>query len=47
MQINIIEYIKNDKIRGLILGDLTEIFQLLEENGMTLQSLAGSPYLYS
>lgn len=46
MQLNIIEYIKNDKHRGLILGDLTDIFQLLEDNGMTLQSLAGSPYLF-
>lgn len=42
MIITIIEYIKNNKYRGLILGDLTEVFQLLEDNGMTLQSMAGS-----
>lgn len=46
MLINIIEYVKNDQIRGLIMGDMTETFQLLEDDGMTLQSLAGSPYLY-
>lgn len=45
MNINIIEYIKNDKYRGMILGDLTEVFQLLEDNAMTLQSMAGSQYL--
>lgn len=45
MKINIIEYVKNDKPRGIILGDLSEIFQLLEDNGMTLQSMAGSQYL--
>lgn len=45
MNINIIEYIKNDNYRGLILGDLTEVFQLLEDNTMTLQSMAGSQYL--
>lgn len=42
MNINIIEYVKNNKYRGLILGDLAEVFQLLEDNGMTLQSMAGS-----
>lgn len=29
----------------MILGDLAEIFQLLDDNGMTLQSMAGSQYL--
>lgn len=46
MHLNIIEYIKNDKYRGIILGDLTEVFQLLEDNGMALQSMAGSQYTY-
>lgn len=44
MNINVISYIKNDEYRGLILGDLTEIFQLLEDNVMTLQGMAGSQY---
>lgn len=42
MKINIIDYIKNDKYRGMILGDMAEALQLLEDNVMTLQSMAGS-----
>jgi len=45
MNLTIIEYIKNDTFRGIILGDLSEVFQLLEDNIMTLQSMAGSQYL--
>lgn len=43
--INVIAYLKNDENRGIILGDLTEIFQLLEDNVMTLQGMAGSQYV--
>lgn len=42
MNLTILEYIKNDTFRGIILGDLAEIFQLLEDTIMTLQSMAGS-----
>lgn len=42
MNLSIIKYVKNEKFRGLILSDLTEVFQLLEDNGMNLQSMAGS-----
>jgi len=42
MNLTIIEYIKNDIFRGIIVGDLSEVFQLLEDNVMTLQSMAGS-----
>eukprot|EP00102_Acyrthosiphon_pisum_P015188 XP_008185630.2 PREDICTED: dynein heavy chain 10, axonemal [Acyrthosiphon pisum] len=43
--LTIIEYIKNDTFRGIILGDLSEVFQLLEDNIMTLQSMAGSQFI--
>lgn len=45
MNLTIIEYIKNDTFRGIILGDLSEVFPLLEDNIMTLQSMAGSQYI--
>jgi len=45
MNLTIIEYIKNDTFRGIILGDLSEVFPLLEDNIMILQSMAGSQYI--
>lgn len=45
MNLIIVEYLKNERFRGIILGDLTDIFQLLEDNEMNLQSMAGSQYI--
>ncbi|XP_050426983.1 dynein axonemal heavy chain 10-like [Adelges cooleyi] len=45
MLIEVTKHIKDDKYRGLILGDLSELNQTLEDNRMTLQSMAGSQFV--
>ncbi|XP_050527907.1 dynein axonemal heavy chain 10 [Daktulosphaira vitifoliae] len=45
MLIDVTKHIKDDKYRGLILGDLSDLNQTLEDNRLTLQSMAGSQFI--